>query len=182
MDGRLNDLKLGLANVANEIKGGRHDALMNSLKAAADTYATDKAKSAATALTAVMDYLHNEHMEAPFRYLVDVLDTHQRKGRRTKSLDAALEEARLAATVDALMDKVNGEGLALDQACRVVARKTHMEWTQLKNLRGNIRRGKARPEAVEVYKHHCRRDWGPSDEPPAPLATPQRKRKSPPKP
>jgi hypothetical protein len=182
MDRRLANLKAGLANISNDILQDRTDTLMRSLQAAAGTYEADKAKSAAIALDAVTTFLHDERLEAPFRFLVDVLDKSQRKGRRTKPLNTALQEARLAARVDALMES---KGISLEQACRDAARETGgiVTWKQLKDLRENIRRGKARPEATEVYKHQLRRDRSPADEPPAPLAGPKkRNRKRGPKP
>src|SRR5690606_1449033 len=102
-------LKAGLSNVTTSILRDRTETLMRSLQAAAEVYDADNAKSADMALNAVMAFLREEHLEAPFRFLVDVLDENQRKGLRTKPLAAALNEARLAATVDALMES---EGLS----------------------------------------------------------------------
>lgn len=181
MDGLPADLKAELANVRNELQQAHIDALMRSLKEAAEIYNTNRAAGAMAGLDAVMAFVRDERLEAPFRFLVEILDKSQRKGR-TKPLDVALSDARLAATVDAIMEK---EGMSLEHACIRAARKAggDMIGKQLMDLRENIRRGNARPEAIEVYKHYLRRDSSPSDEPPAPLAGTKRgTRKSVPKP
>lgn len=188
MDSRMAGLKAGLANVASGLEHGRNDKLMRSLEAAANEYAatehaaqsknaaeradaeTARENSAFAALLAVMERLRDERLEAPFRHLFDLLEAHQRKRLRTKPLDKALEGAHLAAAVDALMaDK----RLSLDQACRDVARQAegNMTGEKLKDLRESIKRGRARPEAVELYELLCRPDrtWAPGDERPAPL-------------
>lgn len=191
MDGRLANLKAGLANISNNILRDRTDTLMHSLQAAAEMSDADKAKSAAKALDAVMAFLHDERLEAPFRYLVDVLDKSQRKGA-TKPLDQALAEALLAVTVDAVMAKGEyaDQGCTLEYACKAVSEQAAWtgtiknlrgnrkggralpDWKIIKSLRDNIRHGKARSEATEVYRYHLynlRRDWSPNEELPAPL-------------
>jgi len=115
MGKRSFELKAGLNNVRNELERARLGALMNSLDEAAGTYAEEKEKCAVMALNAVMDFLRDERLEAPFRFLIDVVDERQRKGRRTKPLELALEDAHLAATVDAIMES---DGKTLEQAVR----------------------------------------------------------------
>lgn len=176
MDERLASLKTGLSNVCDGIQKNQIETLMRSLQTVAKTYDADNAKSADMALDAIMAFLRDEKLEAPFRFLVDVLDKSQRVGRRTKPRNIALDEARLAATVDALMES---DGISLERACREVALKDgEITWQQVKNLRENIARGKARPEATEVYRYHLRRKWSPAEEPPAPLADSNKGRRS----
>jgi hypothetical protein len=191
MDGRLANLKAGLANISNDILRGRTDTLMRSLQAAAETYDADQAKSAAVALDAVTTFLHDERLEAPFRFLVKVLDESRRKGA-TKPLNQALAEALLAVTVDAVMASGDDAdaGLSLEDACKTVSTQAAWadtiknlrgnrkegralsDWKIIRNLRDNIMHGRARYEATEVYRYHLEhlhRDWSPIGELPAPL-------------
>ncbi|RVC75830.1 MAG: hypothetical protein EOS58_06330 [Mesorhizobium sp.] len=163
----MDDLKAGLANVVDGAERHRRHVLMNALGAAANAYASDHEGSAGMALAAVMDFLHDEQLEAPFRFMVDVLDAHRRKTRRTKPLQRALDEARTVATVDTLM---RDQRLSLERACRSVAKATggRWDWKQVKNLRENIIHGKSRAEATAVYEYLRRGDHHPN-EPPAPL-------------
>jgi len=172
MDRPLADLKAGLANVSRGLLRARVDTFLQSLDRAADMNKSDPAAGAMAGLNAVMTLVRNERLEAPFRFLVDVLDKDQRKGR-TKPLDLALSHARLAATVDAIM---KSDRASLDLACRTVARRPDCELTyqKLLNLRENLRRGSARPEAIAVYEYHLRQERSPFDDAPAPL-TPRKK-------
>jgi hypothetical protein len=197
MDEQIAHLKAGLGNVATDLKEGRYKALMRSLKAAADAYAATneaaEAKSAAeragadkrravsafAVLVAVMDHLRDERLEAPFRFLFDTLEKSQRHGTRTKQLDEALKGARLAAAVD---DLIEAGRISPERACEMVAKaasysakykrnaETLAPARQLKELRESLMRGKARAEAVKLYKDLRRPDhsWGPNDERPAP--------------
>ncbi|MEP9386469.1 integrase arm-type DNA-binding domain-containing protein [Mesorhizobium sp. KR9-304] len=188
---RLADLKMGLTNSRKDLRLNRQEKLVLSLEAAAETFDSNNAKSAAMALDAVMAFLHDERLEAPFRFLVDGLDESRRKGA-TKRLDQALDEARLAATVDAVMAEGDaGQGCTLEDACKAVSEQAAWtgtiknlrgnrkggralpDWKIIKSLRDNIRHGKARSEATEVYRYHLYhllRDWSPNEELPAPLA------------
>ena len=154
-------------------------------KSAADRAVADKkrAESAFAALVAVMDHLRDERLEAPFRFLFDTLEKSQRHGTRTKQLNEALEGARLAAAVDDLMEAARispkKARISLDKACEKVAKaaryrakyrrkgETLAPAAQLKELRESLRREKARPEAVKLYKDLRRPDHY-NDERPAP--------------
>lgn len=192
MNGRLANLKAGLANISNDILRERTDTFMRSLQAAAETYDTDEAKSASMALDAVTTFLRDERLEAPFRFLEGLLDKSRRKGA-TKARDQALAEALLAVTVDAVMAKGDDAGhlCSLEDACKAVSKEAAWagiikelrgnrrgdralpDWKIIKHLRDNVRHGKARSDATEVYRYHLanlHRDWSPIEELPAPLA------------
>ncbi|ESY20706.1 hypothetical protein [Mesorhizobium sp. LNJC394B00] len=173
----MDHLRAGIANIISGAEQQRRDELMDALRAAAGAYAIDREKSANMALAAVSDFLHDEQLEAPFRFLVDILDERRKKGRRAKPLQRAVDEALTVAAVDALVAEKH---ISLEQACRDVAKATGgrmklgdgelQPWEQLKNLRDNIRHRKASPEATEVYEYHCRGGWQAQPYgPPAPL-------------